>query len=255
VERLQLLNSLPGDWNQVDVAGHACDVYEPPERNPHGFVLIYLHDVDQASLRGSSAFGQEFASRGLPVIAPLTGRSWWTDKIVEEFDPRLTAERHLLDNILPYVASRWNAVPPRLALLGIGMGGQGALRFTFKHPNRFPICAAIAPAIDYQVCFNDDETLPQIYADREAARQDTATLHVHPLNWPRNTWFASDPADDRWHDSAQKLRMKLWALGIMHECDLETTGGGHSWAYYERMAPQALQFLADRLEHERARVI
>ena len=251
------MNSHSDSWSQVEVGGHACDVNEPPERNPHGYAVIYLHDVDQAGLRDSPAFGREFASRGLPVIAPLCGRSWWTDKIADEFDPRLTAERHLLDNILPYAISRWSAAPPRAALLGIGMGGQGALRLAFKHPNRFPICAAIAPAIDYQLCFHDagEETLPRIYADREAARQDTATLHVHPLNWPRNNWFASDPADDRWHDSAQKLRMKLSALGIMHECDLETTGGGHSWAYFERMAPLAVKFLADRLEHERLRVV
>jgi S-formylglutathione hydrolase FrmB len=49
--------------------------------------------------------------------------------------------------------------------------------------------------------------------------------------------------------------MKLSALGIMHECDLETTGGGHGWAYFERMAPRAVQFLADRLEHERLRAV
>lgn len=251
------MNPKSGRWEEVEVAGHACDVYEPPERNPHGYVAIYLHGVHEVRLSENQVFSREFAAHGLPVIAPRTRRSWWSDKICPEFDPRVTAERHVLDQVMPYIAEHWGAVPPRIALLGTGMGGQGALRFAFKYPNRFPICAAIAPAIDYQLRFydEDEETLPLMYPDAEAARQDTATLHVHPLNWPRNLFFASDPEDDRWHDSAQKLRMKLAALGIPHECDLESSGGGHGWDYYDLMAPRAIRFLMDRLEHERRRVV
>src|SRR5262249_55494698 len=99
-----------------------------------------------------------------------------------------------------------------------------------------------------------DETLAEMYADREAARQDTATLHVHPLNWPRNIWFCCDPADVRWHESAERLRMKLAALGIPHEVDLDTTGGGHGFDYYNRMAERAIGFIAARLDSEQARV-
>lgn len=246
---------IPGNWRQVAVAGHPCDVYEPPRRNEHDYAVIYLHGIHLKGLTDNAAFSGEFARHGLPVLAPHTGRSWWTDKICPEFDPRLSAERHVLDHVVPYAAERFGARPPRMALLGTSMGGQGALRFAFKFPNVFPIVAALAPAIDYQLRFyeDDEETLPAMYADAEAVRQDTATLHVHPLNWPRNTWFASDPEDHRWHDSAQKLRMKLWALGIPHECDLETSAGGHGWAYYNAMAPAALQFIAARLEAERLR--
>ena len=134
----------------------------------------------------------------------------------------MTAERYVLDHVVPYAVEKFGAASPRLALLGTSMGGQGALRFAYKHPRTFPIVAALAPAIDYQQRFYDEgeETLPQMYPDAEAVRQDTATLHVHPLNWPRNQWFCCDPADRRWHDSAQKLKMKLSALGIPHEGDL-----------------------------------
>ena len=243
-------------WTQVEVAGHPCDVFEPPQSNEHGYVVIYLHGVRLGRLNQNLVFSRELARHGLPLIAPMTARSWWTDKICPEFDPHLTAERHLLDNVLPYIASRWGSQPPRIALLGTSMGGQGALRLAFKHPNKFPIAAGISPVIDYQLRFYEEqeETLPLMYPDAEAARQDTATLHVHPLNWPRNTWFCSDPTDDRWQDSAQKLRMKLAALGIPFECDLETSAGGHSWDYYNHMAPRALAYIADRLERERLRM-
>ncbi len=135
------------------------------------------------------------------------------------------------------------------------MGGQGALRIAFRHPRKFNVVAAISPAIDFHLRMDeDDETLPLMYSDKEAARQDTATLHVHPLNWPRNLWFCCDPTDLRWHESADRLRMKLAALGIPHDYDLETSGGGHGFEYYSRMADKALDFIASRLEAERRRV-
>ena len=34
-----------GTWASRPSAGHACDVYEPPRRNPHGYVVMYLHGV------------------------------------------------------------------------------------------------------------------------------------------------------------------------------------------------------------------
>jgi S-formylglutathione hydrolase len=127
---------------------------------------------------------------------------------------------------------------------------------SFKYPQLFPVVAAISPAIDYYLRMDEgDKTLPLMYADREAARQDSATLHVHPLNWPRNVWFCCDPADVRWHESADRLRMKLSALGIPFDCDLETTGGGHGFEYYNRMAGKALEFIAVRLESERLRLV
>lgn len=245
-------------WMEANVAGHACEIFEPDMPNPHGYVGIYLHGVHLNRLSDKPVFTAELQRHGLPVICPRTQRSWWTDKICPEFDTRFSAERYVLDHILPFIAERWKAVPPRIGVFGTSMGGQGALRFGFRHPNKFPVVVGISPAIDYQMRMRhpeeQDDPLFEMYPDPEAARQDTATLHVHPLNWPRNLWFCCDPTDTRWHESADRLRMKLSALGIPHTCDLETSGGGHGFEYYNRMAARALQFLIDSLDHERKRV-
>ena len=92
----------------------------------------------------------------------MTGRSWWTDRICPEFDRQLTAERHLLDNILPYIEQRWGTKNRQVGLLGTSRGGQGALRIAYKHPDRFPVVAAIAPGIDYQARFDDDDVIQQM---------------------------------------------------------------------------------------------
>lgn len=245
-----------GEWSVVEVAGHPCELFEPPQPSPHGYVVMYLHGVHLANLSENAVYSRLFAEQGLRVMAPRTKRSWWTDKICAEFDPQITAERYVLDHVLPHIKQRWGAMPPQIALFGTSMGGQGALRFGFKHARLFPIVAAISPAIDYQIRWQDgDETLPRMYSDPESARQDTATLHVHPLNWPRNIWFASDRADERWHESSERLKMKLYSLGIPHDTDLESTAGGHGWQYYNHMAPAAIRFIVERLERERLRIV
>ncbi len=245
----------PGTWSEIELSGHACEIYTPVQVHPHGYVVIYLHGVHQNHLHDKPAFLREFDRYGLRVVCPRTARSWWTDRICEEFDARISAECYVVDHVLGWLRDQWQVAPPRIALLGTSMGGQGALRMSFKHPQKFPVVAAIAPAIDYHTRMDEgDETLPLMYADRESARQDTATLHVHPLNWPRSMYFACDPTDIRWHESADRLRMKLAALGIPFEADMETSGGGHSFEYYGRMAEPALRFIAERLESERLRL-
>jgi pimeloyl-ACP methyl ester carboxylesterase len=253
--RFNDMSTAAGTWSELIVGGHPCYAYEPPERSPHGDTVMYLHGVHLGRLDERPTFGHLFDRYGLRCIAPVTQRSWWTDRICAEFDPNISAERHVLDRVLPWLAEHWTVAPPRIALFGTSMGGQGALRLAYKHPNVFPIAVAISPAIDYQMRMEDgDPTLDQMYRDSEQARQDTATLHIHPLNWPRHQWFCCDPVDYRWHESAERLRSKLYSLGVPHTCDLETSGGGHSWEYYERMAEPAFRFVVEALVRERLRV-
>jgi len=245
-------------WTETLVAGHPCEIFEPQRPNPHGYVGVYLHGVHQNRIGEQPVFVDLFEQHGLRVICPQTKRSWWTDKICKEFDTQLSAERYVVDHVLPFILERWQTKPPQIGIFGTSMGGQGALRFGFKHPNKFPVIAAISPAIDYhqRMRYPEEENDPlfEMYPDPESARQDTATLHVHPLNWPRNLWFCCDPADLRWHDGADRLRMKLSALGIPFQVDLETSDGGHGFQYYNRIAKPAISFLMEHLEKERLRV-
>lgn len=247
---------MAGVWTTEKVAGHDCDIFVPSTRNQKGFVLLYLHGVHLNRLLDKQGFIEQFEKHGLPVVSPMSQRSWWTDKICNEFDPGITAQQHVMQNIVPFISERFETKPPRIGLFGTSMGGQGALRLAYKFPETFPVVAGLSPAIDYHKRFNEgDETIPQMYPDPEAARQDTALLHIHPLNWPRHQFFCCDPEDYKWWDSVERLRMKLWSLGVPYVCDLESSGGGHSFEYYQKMAPQAIGFLVERLERERMRVV
>ena len=244
-----------GVWQEETVAGHPCDVFEPSERNPHNQALIYLHGVHMERLVDKQPFIDQFDQHGLVVVSPMAARSWWTDKICAEFDSELTAEQHVLENILPYVQQRFETADRQVGLLGTSMGGQGALRISYKYPRIFPVVSAIAPAIDFHMRFDQgDETIPLMYPDKEAVRQDTALLHIHPLDYPLHQFFCCDPIDENWFEGVDRLRMKLASLGVPFEADLETEAGGHGFGYYNQMAQVAVHFLAEGLEKERRRV-
>ena len=243
-------------WSMIEVDGHACEIYEPSQPSEHGFVVVYLHGVSGDWLHDKLEFTKQFEQFGIRVIGPRTQRSWWSDRICTEFDSELSAESYVKENVLRFIQSERGATAPRIGLLGTSMGGQGALRLSYKYPGIFPIVAAISPAIDYHLRMKQgiDETLPLMYDDPEVARQDSALLHIHPLNWPRHQFFCCDPVDHFWFEGVDRLQMKLYSLGVPHEYDFDTTAGGHGFGYYNTQAEKAVTFLIERLEQERTRL-
>ena len=249
-------------WSMIDIGGHPCECFDPPGAAP-GIAAIYLHGVRERTLQQSTGLREAIETAGLRALAPRTGRSWWLDRIIPEFDPLITPERFVVGAVVAEVERRFGVKPPQIGLVGTSMGGQGALRLSYRHPTVFPVAAAIAPAIDYHTALRDLHKIPdgdlfanlyQIYGDVERARQDTAILHVHPLNWPRHQWFASDPEDWQWHDGADRLHGKLVALGIPHTAILDLQAGGHGPAYYDSVASDAIRFLLTALEAESRRL-
>jgi S-formylglutathione hydrolase len=141
-----------------------------------------------------------------------------------------------------------------VGLLGVSMGGQGALRLAFKHPELFPVVAAVAPAIEYHELYGQGHPLDEMYDSKEQCRQDTAPMHVHPARHPPHVFFCADP-EDPWSRGGDRLHEKLSALGVAHEADLTTRAGGHSWAYFDHMAGRAVRFVHAGLGQEGRRLL
>jgi S-formylglutathione hydrolase len=234
---------MAGIWNTVTIDGREAQVYEPPVRPRFGILYLYGHAPE--ALIQQPAFTESLASHRLACVGLSGGDSWWSDRPCPSFHPRLTAERYLLDAVLPFFHERWGLAPPALGLLGVSMGGQGALRLAFRYPDRFPAVAALWPAIEYHDLYGRGTPLDDLYDSKEQCRQDTAGLHVSPLRSPGHIFFCISPEDGFWYRGNDRLHEKLNALGIAHECDL--TGCGPP--------ERAVQFLAGALEHESRRLL
>ena len=242
---------MTGGWIQVEVAGKTVDVYDPPLAR---FTILYLHSAGLETLRDNPVWTKLFEQFQLACACPHGQLSWWTDRVCAAFDPRVTAEQHLLRNVVPFMTQRWQLPARGIGLAGISMGGQGALRLAFKLPERFPVVAGVASSIDYHERYGQGSPLDDMYDSKEQCRQDTAVMHVPPTGYPPHIFFCIDP-DDHWIRGNDRLHEKLSALGIPHTCDLTTRAGGHTWDYFNAVAERVVRFLHAGLEQESRRLL
>ncbi|HLN26403.1 MAG TPA: alpha/beta hydrolase-fold protein [Gemmataceae bacterium] len=244
-----------GSWTVVEIAGKQADIYDPPGPGRPRLGILHLHGGGPETAADLSEFTRLFAELKLACVRPQGGRCWWGERLCREFDAGISPEAFLLSSVLPFFRERWGLAPRAIGVQGISMGGQGALRLGFRHPNLFPAVAAIASAVDYHELYGQGTPLDDMYDSKEQCRQDTVLLHIHPTHYPPYIFFCIDPEDERWYRGNDRLHEKLNALGIPHEADLTTRAGGHSWDYFNHMADRTVRFLCAGLEHESRRLL
>lgn len=242
-----------GTWSRIEIAGKAADVYEPAQPSEHNYVVLHLHGHGGRTLKDNPVYSAEFERYGLRAVCPHGGRSWWGKRICAEFDPTIAPADFILQHVMPEIERRWSATTPAVAISGVSMGGQGALRMAYWHPRVFPIVAALAPAVDFQNWLGMGIPLDEMYESPLDARQDSATLQLHPLNWPPHQFIACDPTDPDCFEGTDRLLSKLMSSGIPYEREMTTIAGGHSWDYFNHMAAITIKFIHERLERERLR--
>ncbi len=248
----QLYNaSMSAKWERILIRDRPADIFEPADADSLRFGVLFLHDRDGRTLRDWPAFSRILEAADLACICPFGNETWWTDRPCPSFDKNLTAERYLLDAVLPHFGERWKIAPRAIGLLGIGMGGQGALRLSFKCPQLFLTVAGIEPSIEYQELYGQGTSLDAMYDSKEQCRQDTAILHLHPAHYPPHIFYCCDP-ESVWYRGCDRLHEKMNALGVEHTVDFTTPAGAD---YAERMASPAFRFLIAGLEKEARRLI
>lgn len=242
------MNSL---WFDDRLGGVAIRIFSSSV-NPR-FGLLFLLDDDGQPL--SQVYERLVQAGNLACVVLPPCPAWWNDRLWPAFHPTLSAEQFVLKEIVPLFQSRWNLRPRALAIAGIGLGGQGALRLALRHPEVFPIVAAIAPSIDYHELYGGGGPLDELYDSKEQCRQDTAIMAINPYQNPPHLFFGIDPEDAAWTRGNDRLHEKLNALGVGHVADFTTSGGGHSWDYYNRQAEPIFKFILDGLDKESRRLL
>jgi enterochelin esterase-like enzyme len=246
---------MPGAWTQLLVDGKKVDLFDPAGPVRARFGILFLHGAGLETLVDKPVFTRLLNELHLACACPHGQHAWWADRVCSEFDPKVTAEQHLLRNVVPFMQERWHLAARAVGLMGVSMGGQGALRLAFKHSQQFPVAAGMAPAIDYHEWYGHGFTLDEMYDSKEQCRQDTAIMHVPPYGYPPHLFFCVDPDDRDWFRGNDRLHEKLTALGIAHEVDLSTRAGGHSWDYSNHMAERVERFVVAGLEQQSRRLL
>lgn len=230
-------------WSTIEFAGKSADVYVPALAEKPTGVVMFLHGYDGVTLKENPQYTQELARHNLIGFCPLGPHCWWSDVIYPPFDEQLSPVDFLVQHVPAYCQAQWQIEPPHIAVCGFEMGGQGALQLTYRHARQFPTVVAISPKIDFESWWGHGTSLDTLFADREAARQRTAILHLHPLNYPKHQFLLCDPTDLYCFDGVLTLASKLSSTGILFEQDFVSTHGGFGWGYVNAMAPAVMDYL------------
>jgi len=120
---------------------------DPSARYP----VVYLLHGSGASLSEWDAYWpvidkmiEDGRVRPFIAVAPITGNSYWVDS--SKYGPVETA---VVTGLLRDIEGRYQTVPGRngRALLGISMGGYGALRYALVYPHLFVSVTLLSPAL------------------------------------------------------------------------------------------------------------
>jgi hypothetical protein len=235
-------------WTRRQSAAGAIDFFIPTAESPPSCALLHLRDPEGPDPAENSVLTAALERHRLRVYSPAFNGCWWLDRLCDVFPGRSSPLEWLRTTAAAEIRELWNVPGRGIGLLGTGVGGNGVLQLAYRFPKEFPVVAAIAPAVDFHKHFDRDPVLQVIFSTAEAARQETATLRIHPLNWPPHQWLACDPHDPDWFDGCERLVSKLSSIGILFETDLKSTAGGRRADYERRMLPTAIDFVVERLQ-------
>src|SRR5215831_593891 len=122
----------------------------PPKRYP---VLYFLHGLgdNEQSLFNSGGWTliddlrKQHKMGDFLIAAPEGGRSFY----INSADGLQRYSDFFLQEFMPRIESKYRTQPGRTgrAISGISMGGYGALRFAFAHPEMFSTVSAQSPAL------------------------------------------------------------------------------------------------------------
>lgn len=239
---------LPPDYDAA-TAGHS------PRRYPVLYFLHGLGDNEQALFKGGGwDLIQDLRQKGQAsdflIVAPEGRRSFY----INSADGRVSYSDFFIREFIPYIESHYSIRRERSAraISGFSMGGYGALRFAFAHPELFSSVSAQSAALMAEpprqaesgllgMVFGNpidlrhwNENSPFVLAKRDRAQIRASGLSIY---------FNCGNKDDFGFDrGAEQLHRQLQAEGIQHEYHLYP--GNHGGEYFLAHLTEVLKFHA-----------
>ena len=223
-------------------------------------VLYYLHglgDNQQMFLRaGGLNMVEDLWEHGqigeFLIVTPDGGASFY----INSRDGREHYEDFLIREFIPGIEIRYRIAPGReyRGIAGISMGGYGALRTAFRHPELFASVSAGSAALIEKLPSVVTGVTPQragpgIFGDVFGTPPDPAFWQRNnPLTFARTfrsaglkIYFDCGDEDNYGFDvGARALDKILASRRFPHEFHLYP--GGHNWMYFAQHLPTSLEF-------------
>ncbi len=226
-------------------------------------VLYFLHGLGQneQTLLRSGGWGliedlrQQHKIGDFLMVAPEGRGSFF----INSADGRDRYSDFFLSEFLPYIETRYRVIRDRRSrgITGLSMGGYGALRFAFGHPDLFGSVSVQSPALI-------TESPRELNADLQNGgppSQLLGNVFGNPINithWQQNNPFelarrnkvqiktqaiyinCGQQDDFGFQEGAEKMHKQLAAEGIAHEFHLYP--GSHNADYFLSHLGETIEF-------------
>ncbi|HEX8355711.1 MAG TPA: alpha/beta hydrolase family protein [Pyrinomonadaceae bacterium] len=212
-------------------------------------VLYLLHGWggDYDSWLTRSSLKHYAAERRLIVVTPEGGEGWYTDAPGGE-----PHESHFLRELVPDVERRFRTIGHRRGrgVAGYSMGGYGALKFGFRHPELFAFAGSTSGALD-AASRSDEESLARAFGEAGGAARFENDLPRLAREFPEARrgalpyLYLDCGLGDEWFEVNRDFAAVLAARKIRHE--YRQLPGGHVWPYWDAQAREILRVASDML--------
>jgi putative tributyrin esterase len=223
-------------------------------------VLFLLHGLggsanDWVSERARLA--EYAAAHRLIVVVPEGRAGWYTDSAVA---PAEKFETYFVEELLPDVERRFRTHARRegRAVAGLSMGGYGALKFGFKHPEKFALAASMSGALD-AASWTPEMPLPEFVrpsvvrvfgpADSPTRAANDLFRLARGLSPERRAALPFIYLDCGTEDFLIEGNRNFSALLLEHKIPHEyrQLPGGHTWPYWDRQVREILKLASEKL--------
>ena len=219
------------------------------------FPVVYLLHGGGADFRSWSNDSDvsQYAAHGLILVMPEGGSSYYVNSATH---PRDRYEDYIVEDLIPDVDRRFPTAANRSsrAIAGVSMGGYGAIKLAFDHPDLFVFAGAISAALDvpsrpFSVRRVDQwERFRSIFG---AVGSSTEQL-ADPFLFEK----ASDPARMPYlwlacgRNEALLGANRRFVAGLAQRnflYEFHTAPGGHDWSQWNLQIPSLFQSLEEHL--------
>ncbi len=189
--------------------------------------------------------------RGLAVVMPAVGRSWYQDMASGPRYWTFVAEE------LPALVTAYFPIARRREdtfAAGLSMGGYGAFRLALAHPDRFAAAASLSGALDIAARHRRGIEANEIVsrtemrsvfgeaATLEGGESDLFELARRAAKSPsRPRLYQYCGSKDFLYDD--NLRFRDHLRGLDFDLAFEEDDGDHSWRHWDRQIAQALDWM------------
>lgn len=218
--------------------------YDPSTRYPTIYVLHGATGNYQSWVRGSNI--REYALKYQVILVFPDGNpyGWYLDSPLE---PNSQYESYIIKELIPYIDSQYSTIAEASgrAIVGLSMGGHGAITLAFKHPDQFASTSSLSGILDITTHPSQWEIanrLGPLATNRSKWEANSAVYLASsvPADTHLRILFDSGTGDPHAIYDNRALHAKLTELGIPHT--YREYPGQHNWAYWDAHIDEHLQF-------------